>query len=213
MPRASSGIGRRLGRTNIAERLIRKARGIAVVVVDNRVADSGAGAEEAGLMVREAMEDGRPAATSAFERASIRAVVWKESMSKEEAYRKLLQRTVDGREDVNESRVWDLLRRREAQGSTYLAEDLALPHARIEDLVEPILGVAVAKKGIIEPETGKSVRIVFLLLAPSQPSDIHVRLLSELGSMARNESLMDDLAAAKDASEITGKVRIALLGE
>jgi two-component system sensor histidine kinase KdpD len=210
MPLHFSGLRRRFGRPNIAERLIRKAQGLAVVVVDNRVADSGT---DAGPLVRETMEDGRPASQSAFERASIRAVIWRESMTKEESYRKLLQRTVSGREDVDETRVWDILRAREAQGSTYLAEDLALPHARIEDLVEPILGVAIASKGIVEPETGKSVRVVFLLLAPSQPSDCHVRLLSELGVMARNDSFMGNLAAAKDASEIVARVRDMLLGE
>ncbi|MDD8025127.1 MAG: PTS sugar transporter subunit IIA [Acidobacteriota bacterium] len=208
-PHPVSGLRRLFGRRDVAERLIQKARGLAVVVPDNQVKAAGA---ESGPLVREAMEDARPAAKSAFEQASIRAVVWRESMAKEEAYRDLLKRALAGRGDVDEARVWDILRSREAQGSTYLAEDLALPHARIEGLDEPILAVASASRGIHEPETGRTVRVVFLLLSPAQPEDCHVRLLAELGSAARDDAFLHGLAAASDASELVGRVRASLLG-
>ncbi len=158
------------------------------------------------------MEDGRPATKSAFEGASIRALIWHEPLAKEEAYRRLLQKALADCLGVDEAGIWDALRMREAQGSTYLAEDLALPHARIEGLEEPILAVATAEKGIHEPETGRIVRIVFLLLSPVQPSDYHVRLLAELGAMARNDVFMQSLAAAPNSHEIVERVRAALLG-
>ncbi|MCX6559074.1 MAG: PTS sugar transporter subunit IIA [Candidatus Aminicenantes bacterium] len=211
-PRPVSRMKRLIGRRDVAECLIRQARGLTVVVADNRVEAIGTVGEGAAPLVREAMEDSRPASKSAFEQASIRAVIWREPMAKEEAYRKLLHQALAGSPGIDEARVWDILRSREAQGSTYLAEDLALPHARIEGLDEPILGVASAAKGIHEPETGRVVRIVFLLLSPVQPSDCHVRLLAELGSMARDDAFMQGLAAAPNPREIVDRVRATLLG-
>ncbi len=212
-PHPVAGLGRLLGRRDVAERLIRRARGLTVVVADNRI-EAAVGAGGSGPpLVREAMEDGRPASRSAFEGASIRALAWREPMSKEEAYRLLLRDVLAGRRDVDEGRVWGLLRSREAQGSTYLAEDLALPHARIEGLDEPILGVASAAKGIHEPESGRTVRVVFLLLSPAQPEDSHVRLLAELGAAARDDAFLQAIAAATDAKVIVSRVREALLGD
>jgi two-component system sensor histidine kinase KdpD len=210
-PHPVAGLKRLLGRRDVAECLIRRARGLTVVVADNRIeAVEGAGVAP---LVREAMEDGRPAAKSAFEGASIRALAWREPMSKEEAYHRLLRDLLAGRRDVDEGRVWSLLQSREAQGSTYLAEDLALPHARIEGLDEPILGVASAAKGIHEPESGRTVRVVFLLLSPAQPEDSHVRLLAELGAAARDDAFLQAIAAATDAKVIVARVREALLGD
>ncbi len=90
---------------------------------------------------------------------------------------------------------------------------MALPHARIEGLDEPILGVASAAKGIHEPESGRTVRVVFLLLSPAQPEDSHVRLLAELGAAARDDAFLQAIAAAADAKAIAARVREALLGD
>ncbi len=212
-PRLCTGIRRLLRKPSIAERLLANARGFSVVVADNDVPARPPLGSNAAPIIRESMEDTRPVSHSAFEQAVIRGMIWKEPLPKEDSYRKLLKHLVTGRENIDHNRVWEILRKREAQGSTFLAEDVALPHARIYDLAEPILGIAIAAKGIIEPETGKKVRIVFMLLSPSQPNDIHVRLLAELASMARNETVINNLTAAKGEKEIVDLIRKGLLGE
>jgi len=211
-PAPPSGFGRLFHRPPIAERLIAKARGLAVVVADNRLAGITSAVQETEPLVREALEDERPVSPSAFADASFQALLWRESLPKEDAYRKLLKLSVAGRKDLEESQVWTILRKREAQGSTYLAENVALPHARIHDLPSPILTIGIAPKGIIEPETGRAVQIIFLLLSPSQPNDIHVRLLAELASMARDEAFLHDVAAGKSEKEIVDRIRGVLLG-
>ncbi len=211
-PLPAKSVHRLFRKPGIAERLIGRADGVSVVVADNRVA-APARTKSSEPIVRESMEDEPPASRSAFEQAGIRGMIWPETLSKEEAYRRLAKHVVSGRADIDPGRVWDVLRKREAQGSTFLAEDMALPHARIHDLSQPLLGVGLAAKGIIEPETGKKVQIVFLLLSPDQPNDVHVRLLAELAATVRSETVLHDLAGAGDEAGIIETMRRYLLGE
>jgi mannitol/fructose-specific phosphotransferase system IIA component (Ntr-type) len=64
-----------------------------------------------------------------------------------------------------------------------------------------VVGVGVAKQGVSEPSTGKSVRIVFLLLTPMAPPEVHVRLLSRISKLAQHSLLRQELADAPNAED------------
>jgi mannitol/fructose-specific phosphotransferase system IIA component (Ntr-type) len=52
-----------------------------------------------------------------------------------------------------------------------------------------------------EPSTGKSVNIVFLLLSPTHPPEVHVRFLSRISKLALHHLLRQELAAASNAED------------
>jgi two-component system sensor histidine kinase KdpD len=78
---------------------------------------------------------------------------------------------------------------------------VALPHARLAGLEHAVVGVGLAKQGVREPATGKSVRIVFLLLSPVSPPEVHVRYLSLISRLSQQPLLRQDLLAAGTADE------------
>jgi mannitol/fructose-specific phosphotransferase system IIA component (Ntr-type) len=64
-----------------------------------------------------------------------------------------------------------------------------------------VVGIGVAKQGVSEPSTGKSVRVVFLLLSPLAPPEVHVRLLSRISKLAQLPLLRQELADARNAED------------
>jgi len=128
-------------------------------------------------------------------------LLWHEPMEKEAAMRQLLAACCRENKRISEPAAWEALVERERQGSTYLGEDVALPHARLPGLEDAVVGLGVAAQGVREPSTGKSVRIVFLLLSPAQPPEVHVRLLSRISKLAQHHLLRQELANTSTAEE------------
>jgi mannitol/fructose-specific phosphotransferase system IIA component (Ntr-type) len=64
-----------------------------------------------------------------------------------------------------------------------------------------VVGIGVAKQGVSEPSTGKSVRVMFLLLTPMAPPEVHVKLLSRISKLAQLPMLRQELADARNAED------------
>lgn len=90
------------------------------------------------------------------------------------------------------------LLKREALGSTGTGEGVAIPHARIPDLIRPF-GTLVRLKHAIDFEAidGKPVDIVFLLLLPQS----HGEPLNALASVARKLRNPEALRRLRDAAD------------
>jgi mannitol/fructose-specific phosphotransferase system IIA component (Ntr-type) len=128
-------------------------------------------------------------------------LLWHEPIEKEAATRQLLAACCRENKKISEPAAWEALLERERQGSTFLGDDVALPHARLSGLEAAVVGIGVAAQGVREPSTGKSVRIVFLLLSPTHPPEVHVRLLSRVSKLAQHHLLRQELANTSNAEE------------
>ena len=186
------------GKTTLIQRLVEEAKGTTVVVLDTREVGTGAiaQAENSGP----GCEPGHQAPRGARPAPSLegdRRFIWHEPMEKEAAMRQLPGRMLPPDNKRSPKRTaWRALTQREQQGSTFLGEDVALPHARLAGLEHAVVGLGVAKQGVSEPATGRSVRIVFLLLSPVSPPEVHVRYLSLISRLSQQPLLCQDLLAA-----------------
>jgi mannitol/fructose-specific phosphotransferase system IIA component (Ntr-type) len=133
--------------------------------------------------------------------AGVTVLFWHEPMEKEAATRQLLAACCRENKRISEPAAWEALVERERQGSTFLGEDVALPHARLSGLEDAVVGLGVAAQGVREPSTDKSVRIVFLLLSPTHPPEVHVRLLSRISKLAQHHLLRQELANTSNVEE------------
>lgn len=91
---------------------------------------------------------------------------------------------------------------RELQGSTFFGEDIAIPHARVEDLDQPVIALGLSAHGIFEHETGRSTRIMFLLLSPGDDREVHLKLLGEISKMSRDDQFRKKLLAIESRNEV-----------
>ena len=99
------------------------------------------------------------------------------------------------------ARVLGAVMAREEQGSTFLNEGVAFPHARLEGLERPVVVVGLTHGGIPDVSTEKPVGIVFLILTPPSDPDAQVRLLGLFSRAARNRELVRRLQAARSGDE------------
>ncbi|WP_436854319.1 fructose-specific PTS transporter subunit EIIC [Staphylococcus caeli] len=78
--------------------------------------------------------------------------------------------------------------KREAQSTTAIGMNVAIPHAKSEAIKQPIVAVLNNKQGVNwDSLDGTLPQIVFLIAVPSDSSDTHLKLLQRL-----SRALMDD---------------------
>lgn len=94
---------------------------------------------------------------------------------------------------------------REQLGSTGLGTSFALPHARIEGLTDYLgLFVRLAKPIDFDAIDGKPVRLVFVLLMPTESATSHVSALAAISRRFRNPELVGKLQKAETQAAAYG---------
>jgi len=100
-----------------------------------------------------------------------------------------------GAEDVIAERLLE----RERSHPTVIGAGLAIPHATVPGLPDPVIGVALARPAVrFGPDDHNLVRVFFVVLSPPGRERDHVKLLARICRLVRNEDLIDGLEAAED---------------
>ena len=99
--------------------------------------------------------------------------------------------------------IAEKLLERERTHSTVMGSGLAIPHATVPGLSEPVIGVALAEEAIpFGPAGTDPVRLFFVLLSPPGREREHVKLLARICRLARHDDFVDQLEAADDDAEL-----------
>jgi len=191
------------GKMTLIQRLIEEAKGATVVVLDTREVGISAIAppEKPAMETNRVIRHPASVRPEASPLKDIAVLLWDEPLEKETAMRQLLSACCRRVKTLPEEDAWQALVQREQQGSTFLGEDVALPHARLAGLEHAVIGLGLAKQGVSEPATGRSVQIVFLLLSPVSPPEVHVRCLSLISRLSQQPLLRQDLLSTGTAGE------------
>jgi len=98
---------------------------------------------------------------------------------------------------------------RERTHTTVIGSGLAIPHATVPDLSEPVIGVALARDPIpFGPPGTDPVRLLFVLLSPPGREREHVKLLARICRLARRADFIDQLAAADDDASVIEMIEL-----
>lgn len=96
--------------------------------------------------------------------------------------------------------------RREAQGTTGLGEEIAIPHAKTDAVSAPVVGFARSAEGVEwgSPD-GTKARLVFMIAVPEAAAgDEHLRILALLSQKLMDAEFRERLSAAEDESAVLG---------
>jgi len=98
---------------------------------------------------------------------------------------------------------------RERLASTSIGKNTAIPHAKIKDLKNPIIMIAVCKKGFIyNPNDTEPVHLIILVLSPSGAPALHLQILAAAASLIkRHGNLLEELLKAKNNVELAEKIK------
>lgn len=154
--------------------------------------------------------DGRDALSGHLTRRTVRVALG--ARDKESAIREmagLLARS--GRvADVDE--LVRVALRREAQGTTGLGEEIAIPHAKTDAVTAPVVGFARSAEGVEwgSPD-GTKARLVFMIAVPEAAAgDEHLRILALLSRRLADPAFRERLLGAADEEavlEVLGEIR------
>ncbi|WP_210588165.1 fructose-specific PTS transporter subunit EIIC [Streptomyces sp. GESEQ-35] len=96
--------------------------------------------------------------------------------------------------------------RREAQGTTGLGEEIAIPHAKTDAVTAPVVGFARSDEGIEWGSLdGTKARLVFMIAVPEAAAgDEHLRILALLSRKLMDAGFRERLMAAPDEAAVLG---------
>lgn len=99
--------------------------------------------------------------------------------------------------------IAERLLERERSHPTVMGAGLAIPHATVPGLSDPVIGVALAQRPVpFGPEGAPPVRVFFVVLSPPGRERDHVKLLARICRLVRHEDFIDRLEAAGDPAEV-----------
>ena len=194
------------GESSIVERLVFEGKGMTVVVLDTKTIR-----EERPALEKMHPDKATPEEASqqhknlALENKTVlsqmTALVWEEALGMEEAIRGLLDsfRHIGKEQKI---RALNALLEREQQGGTLVGEDVAIPHARVDGLSQPLIAIGVGKKGVQDLDSGRKAKIIALLLSPVDPPEKHIETLGIISRMAADDQWRKDVLAAGKSAEI-----------
>ncbi|WP_399925907.1 fructose-specific PTS transporter subunit EIIC [Streptomyces kanamyceticus] len=99
--------------------------------------------------------------------------------------------------------------RREAQGTTGLGEEIAIPHAKTDAVLAPVVGFARSAEGIEWGSLdGTKARLIFMISVPEAAAgDEHLRILALLSRKLMDTGFRGRLEAAPDDAAILDVLR------
>jgi two-component system sensor histidine kinase KdpD len=190
------------GAKSVAEELIHRSQGVTVVVVD---AESD---EKTSHVFVEPVSSSPGAATTARPGGTLsrllspdRIVIWDDAVSRQDIRQRMVRAVTDSTPGLVAETVLAKLTERENQGSTFLNEGVALPHARIEGLASPQIALGLTHAGVLDAPTDKPIEVIFLLLSPTDGANVHLQLLAKAGRALQNRDLRKGLSRARTSQE------------
>jgi mannitol/fructose-specific phosphotransferase system IIA component (Ntr-type) len=133
-------------------------------------------------------------------------VIWEDAVSRSDIRQHLVKAITSTTPNLDSALVLKKLAEREDQGSTFLNEGVALPHARLESLESPQVALGLTHAGVLDAPTDRPVEVVFLLLSPTSGANVHLQLLAKVGRALQSRELRRALSLAKTPADALAAV-------
>lgn len=98
---------------------------------------------------------------------------------------------------------------REKLASTSIGKNTAIPHAKIKNLKNPIIMIAICRKGFsYNPADKEPVNLLILVLSPAGAPALHLQILAAAASLIKKPgNLIGELLKSKSNSEIVDLIK------
>ncbi|GGI43083.1 fructose-specific PTS transporter subunit EIIC [Mammaliicoccus stepanovicii] len=126
-----------------------------------------------------------------------------ETMTRDDAIENLIHQLKLNNYIDNEVDLKTAVLNREAESTTAIGMNVAIPHGKSNTVRKPIVAVLNNKQGIEWESLDETLpKIVFLIAVPNDSSDTHLKLLQRLSRALMDDDIRDSLIDAKDKQAI-----------
>jgi nitrogen PTS system EIIA component len=99
--------------------------------------------------------------------------------------------------------VVDIIMERESLGSTGIGDGVAIPHGKMKKLNTILCVAGRSKDGVnFDAVDRQPVHIFFLVLAPEDSASLHLKVLSRISKVLRDQSFRKNILKLSEAHEI-----------
>lgn len=107
--------------------------------------------------------------------------------------------------EFNKDLALKALKEREALGETFI-EGVLIPHARLENFNDLLIGVYIPQSKSIFSNSGEEVKILFLIFAPKTSSNLYLNLLAAISNISQQKELFESIINSKSSHEFIEKI-------
>ena len=105
--------------------------------------------------------------------------------------------------NVNQEELVKVLLERERLGSTGIGGGIGIPHGKMNEIDSLVLGFGLSRKGVdFESIDGQPTHIFFLLITPDNSTGLHLKLLSRISRILKDDPFKARLLNATNSDEI-----------
>jgi len=116
--------------------------------------------------------------------------------------------SVCGRLNLSFEKVRDAVWQRESATPTGVGNGIAVPHARLEGLAAPVIGVGLSQAGVdFDAPDGEPAQLIFMILTPKDEEGVQVEILAEIAKTFRDGEARERALRATGYTEFLGIVK------
>jgi PTS system nitrogen regulatory IIA component len=110
---------------------------------------------------------------------------------------------------ISEKELIKVLMEREQLGSTGIGGGIGIPHGKLRNLEQLVLGFGLSRQGVdFESMDNRPTYIFFLLVTPENSTGLHLKLLARLSRLLKNDDFKQKLMAVSDADDLLNEIRL-----
>ncbi len=129
--------------------------------------------------------------------------ITKEPMTRDQAIDRLLTKLCHRHYITNIEEVRTAILKREAESTTAIGMNVAIPHTKSYAVKRPIVAVLNHKAGVEWESLDESnPQLIFLIAVPNDNNDTHLKLLQRLSRTLMKDNTRDELIHAQSRDEI-----------
>ncbi len=100
-----------------------------------------------------------------------------------------------------------VLLEREQLGSTGIGGGIGIPHGKLKNLDNLVLGFGLSRKGIdFDSMDRRPTHIFFLLVTPENSTGLHLKVLARISRLLKNDDFKEKLLQISDAEEFLNEI-------
>jgi PTS system nitrogen regulatory IIA component len=108
---------------------------------------------------------------------------------------------------INQQELVRVLMEREQLGSTGIGGGIGIPHGKLKNLDNLVLGFGLSRKGIdFDSMDRRPTHIFFLLVTPENSTGLHLKVLARISRLLKNEDFKEKLFQISDAEAFFNEI-------
>jgi PTS system nitrogen regulatory IIA component len=119
----------------------------------------------------------------------------------------LVGAVVNHEPSIDKPTLVKVLLERERLGSTGIGDGVAIPHGKYHGITQPLVSFGRSRRGLdFESMDGQPAHLFFLLVAPENSANVHLKVLATIARILKNSTFRKDLMEAGSEEEIHRKI-------